>query len=366
MRKWWKFVGATLLGLLAAVRGIVDAIGELQTVNDLPIAKWLIHPYFSLAAFTGATVLSAFFYFDYRVRKEQAGFVGNPRNRNRYRRQAITGASLLILLLVISPLIYGHYRRGVTAGVKQPGQRTPPAQENITQETVQVRTAPPVKNEKHKIVPIKVAQSMDQKESSATIQQSQSVAAPPSPSAAIAPRNLPTGQLDRLIETNKHLTEGDRDRLATALFKFSLLLDQANGLWGKVNHEFSLLDSDWNNGSMTQNFDSHRATLRELDSQAKDFRDSYRKTREDWSYYQEQTSYVLGDNENEGPNALINAIEAYAGLLDQWSKIENKEQKQLQPLISGSQTQPKEFFTTFVHWKQGCDQRLVEMKKSIQ
>jgi hypothetical protein len=78
----------------------------------------------------------------------------------------------------------------------------------------------------------------------------------------------PQTLLERLTETNKHLTEGDRDRLATALFKFSKLLDQANELWGKAGREFSLLGSDWSNGSMAQDFDSHRTTLRDLDSQA--------------------------------------------------------------------------------------------------
>ena len=110
MRKWWKIGGAALLIPLGAIRGIVDAIGEVQTVNDLPIVKWLIHPYFSLGAFTGATILGAWAWYDYRIKKEPAGFVGTPENKRRYQLQAICAAVSAIILVVAVPIVYGHYR----------------------------------------------------------------------------------------------------------------------------------------------------------------------------------------------------------------------------------------------------------------
>jgi hypothetical protein len=47
-----RALAAVLLFILSVIRGIVDVVGEAQTVSGLPILKWLIDPAFSLVAFT--------------------------------------------------------------------------------------------------------------------------------------------------------------------------------------------------------------------------------------------------------------------------------------------------------------------------
>lgn len=179
-------------------------------------------------------------------------------------------------------------------------------------------------------------------------------------------QNPPQTLLDRVAGMNQRLTPSDKDGLSRALFAYSKILTQANALWGTVGHELSLMDHDLNDGDIEQTIELRRAKLKDLDLQAKGFRDSYRKTREEWSYYQEQASYVLGDNENEGPNALINLIEGREEFLDQFSKIQNREQAQLRPIIADAEAKYNGYGSSYIHWIQECNQRLVEMKKSIQ
>jgi hypothetical protein len=143
-------------------------------------------------------------------------------------------------------------------------------------------------------------------------------------------------------------------------------LKQADALWGKVNIEGAHVKNDWVKGPIAQSVGAHSKTLHELGAAATQFRDSYRNVREKWSYYPEQTSYVFGNNENEGPNTLINAVEGYAGSLDRWAKIDNKADKDVQLLLGEPQDSFDRYSVAFFHWVRASSQRLMEMKKSIQ
>jgi hypothetical protein len=122
VRKWWKVVGGVLFVLLGVIRGIVDAIGEVQTASDLPVLKWVMGRYFPLAAFAAATLLGSWAYYDYRIKKEPAGFVGTPENKRRFRTQAIVGALAVLAVCVFTPLIYSHYRHAASAETSSASQ----------------------------------------------------------------------------------------------------------------------------------------------------------------------------------------------------------------------------------------------------
>lgn len=177
----------------------------------------------------------------------------------------------------------------------------------------------------------------------------------------------PQSQLDLLIEANKRLTTGDRERLANALFDFAAVLDQANKLWGRANQEGAQLNQGWGNGSISKDFEAHRAKLREIDLSAKDFAKSFPLVREKWKYYSGQTNYIFGDNpDNDGPNAVINAVEAYSNYLDRWVRIENKDQRTTLELFEPIQNQFNDYIRRFALWRQASDRRLEQMKSSIQ
>jgi hypothetical protein len=111
VRKWWKTGLTIALALLVPVRWVLDNIGRAQTVSDLPLLKYLLHPYFPPAAFTGCILVGTWAYYELRMKKEQAGFMGMPQNKSRYQHQAILGGATALAVFIIAPLIYGHYRR---------------------------------------------------------------------------------------------------------------------------------------------------------------------------------------------------------------------------------------------------------------
>ncbi len=118
---------AVLFLLLGNIKWIVDTIGEVQTVSELPIIKYILYPAFSPVAFSIAILFIGWAYYDIRWRKEQAGFAAIPENKRRYRNQAIIGASIVLVLFVVAPLGYGYYRRhrnpsplSQTASAQQP------------------------------------------------------------------------------------------------------------------------------------------------------------------------------------------------------------------------------------------------------
>ncbi len=189
------------------------------------------------------------------------------------------------------------------------------------------------------------------------------------PSAiSIARPIAPPSQLDLLIASNKNLPKGDRDRFADALFDFSQVLEQANELWGKANQEGAQLSQGWRSGQIARDFEAHKRTLSEIDQSAKLFAKSFPQVRSKWKYFQEQTNYVFGDNpDNEGPNAVINAAEAYSGYLDRWITIPapNREQRPILDLLEVIQNHFDTYIRNFALWRQGCDRRLSQMKDSI-
>lgn len=171
--------------------------------------------------------------------------------------------------------------------------------------------------------------------------------------------------LAALIETNKRLTEGDRQRLSNALFDYGEFLDKANTLWGEANRESGQLSQDWGTGSMIQKFSEHRNTLLELNSATKSFAQSFTQVRERWKYYQDQSNYIFGENpDNNGPNTIINAVDEYVSQLDEWGKIQNK-QDETPNLFRSEQLRFEESIERFGHWEGECKNRLEEMRKSF-
>jgi hypothetical protein len=119
---------AIAMSVLWVIRSILEFIGDLQTVSALPILKWIVSPVFSLGAFAAGAMLFAWAWYDYKVKKEPAGFSGIDGNKERYRNRAIVGAVVVIALFVGCPLVYGYYHRHkVTVQQPAPVPSQPPA-----------------------------------------------------------------------------------------------------------------------------------------------------------------------------------------------------------------------------------------------
>jgi hypothetical protein len=195
---------------------------------------------------------------------------------------------------------------------------------------------------------------------------------PSSPSGS--PQSIPPIQsatqtpAERLIQINKNLSKGDRDRLADVLYDFSKTLDQMTDLGYKANLELAQVNNGVRSGSIVNDYEEHKKKLLGIATPAKELARSFLMSREQkWRYYEYQMQYVFGDNpDNEGPNAIINATEGYANALDQWSSIQDRASEGALTLLSTAQTQSDAFLRTFFTWRQGCETRLTQMKQSIQ
>lgn len=128
MRKYSKPLVAALLFLLSVLRWILDQMGRAQTVKDLPIIAWILSPYFSPMAFTIAVIIGFWAYYDIRLKKEPAGFAAIPKNKRRYRIQAIAGAAIVLVLFIVIPLGYGYYHRYYAKSAFTNQGHPPPAQ----------------------------------------------------------------------------------------------------------------------------------------------------------------------------------------------------------------------------------------------
>lgn len=131
--------------------------------------------------------------------------------------------------------------------------------------------------------------------------------------------------------------------------------------------ESGLIRSGWQDGSIAKTVDVHIKKMHELDASAWAYSKAFRQVRDKWKYYPDQTDYIFGDNpDNLGPNTLINGIEEYVNFLERWSKIQNKDQQEIRFLLADESNRYDEWMRRFSTWLQGCQQRLGQIKKSIQ
>jgi len=173
-------------------------------------------------------------------------------------------------------------------------------------------------------------------------------------------------QLEKLIEANRTLPKGDRDRLAEAFFSFAQIQDQANALWGKANRGGAQLRQARSNGTFLKDFDKLKKDFRDIESSAKDYEKAFSQEREKWKYYQPQISYIFGDNPDNNALIIRNAIDEYSSFLDDWGRIQNKEDQKIQELFLFEEPRFQDTINRFLFWKRDCDRRLGEMKSSIQ
>lgn len=195
---------------------------------------------------------------------------------------------------------------------------------------------------------------------------------PQQAAAAIQPpaqvnQAAPPTWLERVTQINKNLAKGDRDRLSDAFFDYSKFLDQGSDLYYSANSEGGQIQQGRENGSIAKDFDVHIKKLRDADVSAKAYSKAFTQIRDKWKYYPDQTGYIFGDNpDNLGPNTLINGVSAFANYLDNWAKISNKDEQSILILLAYQQNEFSDSLNRFMRWIQGCEQRLEQMKKSIQ
>ena len=186
-------------------------------------------------------------------------------------------------------------------------------------------------------------------------------------SQQVSQNAVPQTQLERLVQTDRNLTAGDRERLSNAIFEYAQFLDQGMSLGYKLNGEIGKIGQDRADGSLAKNYDEHIKHLRDISTLGWAYSKNFRQIRDKWNYYSDQTDYIFGVNpDNLGPSALINGAEGLANYLNSWSKIPTKDQVDILNLVAIQQNESMQYCYRVIHWAQDSQQRLNQVKQSIQ
>lgn len=176
----------------------------------------------------------------------------------------------------------------------------------------------------------------------------------------------PATFLDRVVQENRALTPDDRNRLSTELYEADQFVEQSRAVGYKLNAEFGRLGNERQSGALAKDVDDHIKLLRDLDTPAWDQYHGLQRFQDKWKYFPDQTAYIFGDNPfNAGEGLLINTEEGMANSLTWWSKISNRDQRD----ILNIEAQPLEDFEKqlrqFFDWAQGTMERIKQMRQSL-
>jgi hypothetical protein len=184
-----------------------------------------------------------------------------------------------------------------------------------------------------------------------------------------APSPTPATFLDRIVRENRGLTPDDRNRLSTELYEWDQFLKQSQEDGYKLNTEFGKLSSDRQSGALAKNVDDHIKFLQDLDKPAWDQYHGLQKLQAKWEYFPDQTDYVFsgssGDAFNAGVGLLVNVVEGMSGALTSWSKISNRDQKDILNIEAQQQVDYEKGLRQFFDWANTSLQRIKQMRQSL-
>jgi len=189
-------------------------------------------------------------------------------------------------------------------------------------------------------------------------------AQPQPPQAALS--SPPATFLDRVVQENRGLTPDDRNRLSTELYECDQFIKQSQAVGYKLNTEFGKLSNDRQSGALAKNVDDHIKSFQDLDASAWGQYHGLQRFQEKWQYFPDQTEYVFGDNPfNAGEGILVNTVEGMAGALTSWSKISNRDQKEILNIEAQQQADFEKDLRQFFDWANGTLQRIKQMRQSL-
>lgn len=189
----------------------------------------------------------------------------------------------------------------------------------------------------------------------------------PSPTPPqVAQSGPPATFLDRVVQENRSLTPDDRNRLSTELYECDQFIKQSQVVGYKLNQDFGKLNNDRQSGALAKNVDEHIKVLRDLGISAMDQYHGLQRLQEKWQYFPNQTEYVFGDNPyNAGVGLLANATEGMANALTSWSKIANRDQRDILNIEAQQQVDFEKNLRQFFDWANVSLQRIRQMRQSL-
>lgn len=187
-----------------------------------------------------------------------------------------------------------------------------------------------------------------------------------SPTPPQIAQSPPATFLDRVVQENRSLTPDDRNRLSNELYECDQFMKQSQGVGYKLNQEFGKLNNDRQSGALAKNVDEHIKALRDLSISAMEQYHGLQRLQETWQYFPNQNEYVFGDNPyNAGVGLLANATEGMANALTSWSKIANRDQRDILNIEAQQQEDFEKNLRQFFDWANVSLQRIRQMRQSL-
>ncbi len=124
-----------------------------------------------------------------------------------------------------------------------------------------------------------------------------------------------------LLQINKNLTPGDRQRLSDALFDFSKFLDLTNEVYGKANqYRAEYLRIPQTDPSQIGN---QTKKLGQIALESMELKSKFDSVRLNWKFYRRQFDYVFGSDPDNNILKLYNGVTHIQNFLEQWLRIDN-------------------------------------------
>jgi hypothetical protein len=264
----------------------------------------------------------------------------------------IWGASILLALVggISYGTFHGFLRKSPTVVLRLPAMIPPTIHSQII-------SSPIVKGDH------KASKPSPQNDISQAIAPSINHPSQPPPQVS---QSAPITFLDRVVQENRGLTPHDRDQLSKELYDCDQFIKQSQAVGYKLNTEFGKLSNDRQSGALAKDVDDHIKFLHDLDASAWDQYHGLQRFQEKWQYFQDQTEYVFGDNPfNKGEGLLLNAEQGMAGTLSKWSKISNRDQRDMLDLEAQEQVNYEQNLHDFFNWINETLERIKQMRQSL-
>jgi len=169
-------------------------------------------------------------------------------------------------------------------------------------------------------------------------------------------------QIERIVQADRNLPKGDRDRLAEALFEFSQVLDQANIAFGKANN----IKVD-EHGPLVKDLLTRRGKVSGIESAATEFEAHFRDSRQKWKYYRDQITAIFGDNPDNDAVILRGAVIEYARQLDSVLSLKDTtDEATLKAIFQPEEIRYDDAIRRFALWKSDCERRLEQARSALQ
>lgn len=189
---------------------------------------------------------------------------------------------------------------------------------------------------------------------------------PPRMAPQVPQSSPPPTFLNRVVQENRGLTPGDRNRLSDELYAADKFLKQSQAVGYKLNSEFGRLSNDRQSGTLAKNVDDHIKFVKDLDTAGWDQYHGLQKFQSEYQYFSDQTQYIFGDNPfNAGEGLLLTAISGMTIGLTSWSKITNRDQREILNLESQFQSDCEMDLRHFFEWVNVSLQRITQMRQSL-